>query len=105
MGSVFRPSLSQPPVTCPKVLEFRQLIQYKPLTEAQRHQLFKAREAFGKYVAQREGASDALLPEDPREESQKIAAEELRDKVQCSLQSDQCQISPAASPEILHHTV
>ena len=43
--------------------------------------MLRAMEAYGKYVAQREGASDALLPEDPREESEKLAAEELHAKV------------------------
>ena len=80
IGSCVKPSLP-PHITCPRVLEFRQLIQYKPLTMNQRQQITKAMQAYGEYMEKRQTGLDDLLPRDPRDESEKIAAEELEDKV------------------------
>lgn len=70
-----------PHITCPRVLEFRQLIQYKPLTAEQRQQISKAMQAYGEYLEKRKTGLDDLLPRDPRDESEKIVAEELDAKV------------------------
>lgn len=70
-----------PHITCPRVLEFRQLIQYKPLTTEQRQQITKAMQAYVEYLEKRKTALDDLLPRDPRDESEKIVAEEFEAKV------------------------
>ena len=70
-----------PRITCPRVLEFRQLIQYKQLTTEQRQQISKAMQAYGEYLEKRKKGLDDLLPRDPRDESEKIVAEELEAKV------------------------
>lgn len=74
-------SISSPHITCPRVLEFRQLIQYKPLTTEQRQQISKAMQAYGEYLEKRKSGLDDLLPRDPRDESEKIVAQELEAKV------------------------
>lgn len=73
--------ISPPPITCPRALEFRQLIQYKPLTTEQRQQITKAMQAYGEYLEKRKTGLDDLLPRDPRDESEKVVAEELQAKV------------------------
>lgn len=74
-------SISPPHITCPRVLEFRQLIQYKPLTTEQRQQISKAMQAYEEYLEKRKSGLDDLLPRDPRDESEKIVAQELEAKV------------------------
>lgn len=74
-------SISPPHITCPRVLEFRQLIQYKPLTTEQRQEISKAMQAYGEYLEKRKSGLDDLLPRDPRDESEKIVAQELEAKV------------------------
>ena len=74
-----------PHITCPRVLEFRQLIQYKPLATEQREQISKAMQAYGEYLKKRKTGLDDLLPRDPRDESEKIVAEELEAKVSVRL--------------------
>lgn len=66
-----------PQITCPRTLEFRQLIQYKPLTMEQRKQMNKAMDAYRDFMDKRQKDLDRLLPQDPREESERSAAEEL----------------------------
>lgn len=66
-----------PQITCPRTLEFRQLIQYKPLTMEQRKQINKAMDAYRDFMEKRQKDLDRLLPQDPREESERSAAEEL----------------------------
>lgn len=80
VGSRVKPTLL-PNVTCPRVLEFRQLIQFKPLTLDQRQQMVKAIQAYSDYLEKRQTGLDYLLPRDPRNESEKLVAEELEDKV------------------------
>ena len=70
-----------PQITCPRALEFRQLIQYKPLTAEQRQQITKGMQAYGEFLEKRQAGLNDLLPRDPRDESEKIVAEELQDKV------------------------
>ncbi|PFX34574.1 Sperm-associated antigen 17 [Stylophora pistillata] len=77
-----------PNVTCPGALEFRQLIQYKPLTLDQRQQMMKAIQAYSDYLEKRQTGLDYLLPRDPRDESEKMAAEELEDKVRLHASTD-----------------
>lgn len=77
--------ISPPHITCPRVLEFRQLIQYKPLATEQRQQISKAMQAYGEYLKKRKTGLDDLLPQDPRDESEKIVAEELEAKVSVRL--------------------
>lgn len=74
-------SISPPHITCPRVLEFRQLIQYKPLTTEQRQEISKAMQAYGEYLEKRKSGLDDLLPRDPRDESEEIVAQELEAKV------------------------
>lgn len=74
-------SISPPHISCPRVLEFRQLIQYKPLTTEQRQQISKAMQAYEEYLEKRKSGLDDLLPRDPRDESEKIVAQELEAKV------------------------
>ena len=74
-----------PHITCPQTIEFRQLIQYKPLTKEQRQQIIKAMEAYREYVEKRQTDLDRLLPQDPRDDREWSAAEELAAKVSMSL--------------------
>ncbi|KAJ7321773.1 Sperm-associated antigen 17 [Desmophyllum pertusum] len=82
-GPVFGTNAAYSPrhITCPRALEFRQLIQYKPLTTDQRQQITKTMKAYGQYVEKRQTGLDDLLPRDPRDESEKNAAEELDAKI------------------------
>jgi len=80
IGSSLKP-IPPPHITCPRTLEFRQLIQYKPLTTEQRQQITKAMETYKEFVEKRQMDLDGLLPQDPRNESEKSAAEELAAKV------------------------
>ena len=68
-------------ITCPRTLEFRQLLQHKPLTTEQRQQVVKAMTTYGKYLQTRQKQLESLLPEDPRDESEKMIAEELASRV------------------------
>ena len=56
-------------------------MQYKPLTKQQRQQITEAMKAYGEFVEKRQSGLDGLLPQDPRDESEKCAAEELDAKV------------------------
>ncbi|XP_078373230.1 sperm-associated antigen 17-like isoform X2 [Oculina patagonica] len=79
-SSVVKP-IPPPPITCPRALEFRQLIQYKPLTMEQRQQITKAMQDYGEYLEKRQTGLDDLLPRDPRNESEKVVAEKLQANV------------------------
>lgn len=46
-----------------------------------RQQITKAMQAYGEYLEKRQTGLDDLLPRDPRDESEKVAAEELQAKV------------------------
>lgn len=74
-----------PQITCPQAIEFRQLIQYKPLTKEQRGQILKAMDDYKEYLGKRETALDRLLPKDPRDESEKFTADFLGAKVSMGL--------------------
>ena len=80
IGSSVKP-IPPPHITCPQTLEFRQLIQYKPLTTEQRQQITKAMDAYGDFMEKRQTGLDRLLPQDPRDENEKSVAEELEAKV------------------------
>ena len=76
-----KPVCQSPSITCPTVLELRQLLQYKPLSLEDRRVVTDVLQKYGKYVAERLKKSDSLLPHDPREESEKLSAEALNAKV------------------------
>ncbi|XP_068698646.1 sperm-associated antigen 17-like [Montipora foliosa] len=80
IGTSVKP-IPPPHITCPQTIEFRQLIQYKPLTKEQRQQIIKAMEAYREYVEKRQTDLDRLLPQDPRDDREWSAAEELAAKV------------------------
>ncbi|KAK2570951.1 Sperm-associated antigen 17 [Acropora cervicornis] len=76
IGSSVKP-MPPPQITCPQTIEFRQLIQYKPLTKEQRGQILKAMDDYKEYLGTRETELDRLLPKDPRDESEKCTADSL----------------------------
>lgn len=81
VGSVPKKITAPATITCPRALELRQLIQYKPLTDEQRQIIVKSLKEYGEYVAKRQEKLDSILPQEPREESEKLRAEELESKV------------------------
>ena len=68
-------------ITCPRALEFRQLIEYRKLTDDQRQQIVNSLKEYGEYVARRQNKLDAILPQDPRDESEIIRARNVELKV------------------------
>ena len=74
-----------PQITCPQTIEFRQLIQYKPLTKEQRGQILKAMADYKEYLGKRETELDRLLPQDLRDESEKRTADVVVAKVSMGL--------------------
>lgn len=81
VGSVSKKITAPPTITCPRALELRQLIQYKPLADEQRQIIVKSLKEYGEYVAKRQEKLDSILPQEPREESEKLRADELESKV------------------------
>lgn len=81
VGTVIKNKPSLPPTTCPPAFEFRQLIQYKRLTDEQRQQIVTCMKEYSEYVSKRQEKLDSILPQDPRDEKEKLIAEKLELKV------------------------
>ncbi|XP_031553104.1 sperm-associated antigen 17-like isoform X2 [Actinia tenebrosa] len=77
VGTIIKNKPSIPPITCPPAFEFRQLIEYKRLTDDQRQQIVTCMKEYSEYVTKRQEKLDAILPQDPRDESEKLIAEKL----------------------------
>ncbi|XP_067675915.1 sperm-associated antigen 17-like [Haliotis asinina] len=82
IGAAVRSPTRIPILKCPSVLELRQIVQYKPVTETLRNQLRGGLQDYAEYVMARQEAAEEMMIRDPRSEEEKIMAADLQATVQ-----------------------
>ncbi|XP_078001373.1 sperm-associated antigen 17-like isoform X2 [Glandiceps talaboti] len=77
VGSVPSSLVRGPFFQCPKTLELRQLIKYKPISEELRTRMLAGLKAYATNAKKRDEEADILAVQDPRSEEEKIHAADL----------------------------
>ncbi|XP_064627357.1 sperm-associated antigen 17-like isoform X2 [Lineus longissimus] len=77
VGSAVKPPPLPVPPKCPQVLELRQLVQFKPVTEELRCILQDGLKEYAEFVKQRYQTSEELQVKDPRNEEERMMASDL----------------------------
>lgn len=78
VGAAVRAPVRIPILKCPKVLELRQLVQYKPVSETLRQGLQSGLKEYAEYVTERNKTCDYMQPTDPRTDEEIIHAADLQ---------------------------
>lgn len=84
VGAAVKPQLRIPIVKCPSVLELRQFIQYKPMSEELRDLMQRGLREYAEYVLARNEMSEYMQVVDPRTEEEKINASDLQSLAQAN---------------------
>ncbi|XP_046333573.2 sperm-associated antigen 17-like isoform X4 [Haliotis rufescens] len=96
IGAAVRSPTRIPILKCPSVLELRQVVQYKPVTETLRNQLRGGLQDYAEYVMARQEAAEEMMVRDPRSEEEKILAADL----QATVQSEPRTIDPGTIKDL-----
>ncbi|KAL4233858.1 Sperm-associated antigen 17 [Mactra antiquata] len=84
VGGAVKAQSRIPIVKCPTVLELRQLVQYKPMSENLRSIMQKGLREYAEYVKARNEMSDYMRVVDPRTEEERINASDLQELAQAN---------------------
>ncbi|XP_050391323.1 sperm-associated antigen 17 isoform X2 [Patella vulgata] len=81
VGSAIKSPTRVAIVKCPDVLELRQLVQYNPVSEKLRIQLYNGLREYAEYVMERNKVSQMMQVNDPRGEDEQNLASDLNSTV------------------------
>lgn len=84
VGGAVKSQARIPIVKCPSILEFRQLIQYKPMSESLRALMQRGLREYAEYVKARNEMADYMRVVDPRSEEERINAADLQQLAQAN---------------------